>query len=749
MNNLFIVEKGMDGLGPELEPLLAESSLKKLLKVRARLEEMREGLGRVKALVRDLRTFSRLDEGQFETVDVVETIDAVLLLLKHKMSGRVLVEKHFVAERMLYCYAGRLHQVLMNLIANSVDAIAGPGNIIITTSQSTENFLISVRDTGAGIPEDIRSKIFDPFFTTKPVGQGTGLGLAISYGIMQDHGGSIEVESEVGVGTEFIVKIPLNLRLAGGKMKEKLLILDDESLILRSLEHLLEDEYEVFTATDPGAALELAREYDVAAVLCDDRMPCQNGHEFLRRVREISMATRVMMSGYADMNALTEAVNSGQIFAYIAKPWEPLHLMAQVGAAVRQFKLVQEIDQERGLLRALMENIPDLIYFKDCQSRFTRVNQAHARNLGAGDAAECIGKSNSDYFDSESASRWRLQEQEMINSRQPLVDQIERLKNPRGGLDWWSTTKVPMVDRNGQVYGIAGISRDITALKNGEELLREQSEHNRMILETANEAFIGMEPDGTITAWNSQAERTFGWSASEALGRRWCDMVIARSGREAHAQGMEHFLDTRGESRSHPLELMAVHRDGHEFVLGAAIWPVRVGGACSFNAFVRDISEQRRAEETRKREILLVQLLHKVTVAANRSLPLRAHRQDLSRSDLLLHRVAGGPCLLEGKRIAGRTVLDGNLASGRCSAGSPAPPRNQRSLAFGIRSGIPGSSSGFRTTRMDRRFDGSRTIPPDQHGDTRWTAIRIRFPDPCKGGNYWCSGVLFGSDGPA
>lgn len=116
--------------------------------------------------------------------------------------------------------------MLMNLVGNAVDAIVdaidknrsagkgvGEGIIVITTSQTPEAFLISVRDTGAGIPEAIRSKIFDPFFTTKPVGQGTGLGLAISYGILQDHGGSIEVRSEEGVGTEFIVKIPLNLEL--------------------------------------------------------------------------------------------------------------------------------------------------------------------------------------------------------------------------------------------------------------------------------------------------------------------------------------------------------------------------------------------------------------------------------------------------------------------------------------------------------------------------------------------------------
>jgi two-component system NtrC family sensor kinase len=105
----------------------------------------------------------------------------------------------------------------MNLIANAIDAIVGKGTITIATSSTPRDFVISVRDTGMGIPEANRGKIFDPFFTTKPVGQGTGLGLAISYGIVRDHGGSIEVHSTEGVGTEFIVKIPLNLELPRGQ----------------------------------------------------------------------------------------------------------------------------------------------------------------------------------------------------------------------------------------------------------------------------------------------------------------------------------------------------------------------------------------------------------------------------------------------------------------------------------------------------------------------------------------------------
>lgn len=213
LNNLFIVESSLGILYPEMEPRLSEASLVKLGKTRIRLGEMREGLDRVKALVLDLRTFSRLDEAEFKTVDVGETIDTVLLLMKHKMNGRVLVEKRCAGERTLNCYPGKLHQVLMNLIANAVDAIEGEGKIVIATSRTAHFFLISVRDSGAGIPEGIQSKIFDPFFTTKPLGQGTGLGLAISYGIVQDHGGSIEVKSERGVGSEFLIKIPVDLEL--------------------------------------------------------------------------------------------------------------------------------------------------------------------------------------------------------------------------------------------------------------------------------------------------------------------------------------------------------------------------------------------------------------------------------------------------------------------------------------------------------------------------------------------------------
>jgi PAS domain S-box-containing protein len=408
-------------------------------------------------------------------------------------------------------------------------------------------------------------------------------------------------------------------------MMEKLLILDDEALILTSLKHLFENDYETFQTTDAEAALRLAEEHDLAVILCDERMPGISGHEFLRRVKEFSRATRVVMSGYADMSALTDAVNGGQIFAYIAKPWEPLTLKAQVSAAVAHFKLVQEVEHERELLRALMENIPDPIYFKERESRFTGVNRAHARNLGINDSGECIGKSDADYFKSEDALRWRLQEEEIVRTGRPQLDQIERLSNARGELRWFSTTKVPMFDRSGRVSGIAGIARDFTALKNGEEMLREQNARYRLILDTAHDAFIGMDPDGSITAWNPQAELTFGWLAEEVMGSRWSDVAIAPAYREAHAHGVEHFLAAsrgplmRRAMSNRTLELVALHRDGHEFPVEATVWPVRFGEGYSFNAFVRDIRERRNAEKEREKEAALVQLLQSVAVAANES----------------------------------------------------------------------------------------------------------------------------------
>jgi two-component system NtrC family sensor kinase len=211
LNNLFTVESSFNQVISQIEPDLVTASIAKIEKIRTRLGGMRQGLERVKELVLKLRTFSRLDEGEFKTVDIHESIDSVLLFLQHQIKGRIEIEKHYGAVSKLACYAGGVNQVLMNLLANALYAIEGRGRIVITTTEVEGMFSISVCDTGKGIPEAIRHRIFEPFFTTKPLGQGTGLGLAISYGIVQAHRGTIEVRSKENVGTEFIIRLPMAL----------------------------------------------------------------------------------------------------------------------------------------------------------------------------------------------------------------------------------------------------------------------------------------------------------------------------------------------------------------------------------------------------------------------------------------------------------------------------------------------------------------------------------------------------------
>lgn len=209
INNIFIVQETLEKLAAAELPAEARA---KLGKMQLRIGDAHAGATRVKDLVTKLRTFSRLDEGAVKTIDIHESIESVLLFLRHKMEGRIEVERNYGDVQMLTCFAGELNQVLMNVIANAIDAIDGQGRIILTTAQQNGHFTIRVRDTGKGIREEIRNRIFEPFFTTKPIGQGTGLGLAISYGIVKAHHGLMEFSSKPGEGTEFTLKIPTSLK---------------------------------------------------------------------------------------------------------------------------------------------------------------------------------------------------------------------------------------------------------------------------------------------------------------------------------------------------------------------------------------------------------------------------------------------------------------------------------------------------------------------------------------------------------
>ena len=211
LSNVFSIQSWLGDVLLEAGDSLMPEARARLEKANARIVDTGQGLERVRELVVKLRTFSRLDEGEFKTIDVREAIESVLLFLRHKTSDRIEVVRDYGPTGELACFAGQLNQVLMNIVANAVDAIADDGTITVRTAIEDGDFLIAVKDSGCGIAREHVEHIFDPFFTTKPVGQGTGLGLAITYKIVQAHKGRVQVDSEPGKGTEIRVLIPTGL----------------------------------------------------------------------------------------------------------------------------------------------------------------------------------------------------------------------------------------------------------------------------------------------------------------------------------------------------------------------------------------------------------------------------------------------------------------------------------------------------------------------------------------------------------
>jgi signal transduction histidine kinase len=169
------------------------------------------GAERIRDIVQNLRLFSRLDEAEFKMVNLHDGIESTIRLLsQYYNSGHTTLERHYTDLPPVTCYAGQLNQVWMNLLTNAAQAIGSEGRVCVTTRRENDMAVVSISDTGKGIAPEHLKKIFDPFFTTKRVGEGTGLGLSITYGIIERHGGSINVESRPGEGTTFTVTLPIN-----------------------------------------------------------------------------------------------------------------------------------------------------------------------------------------------------------------------------------------------------------------------------------------------------------------------------------------------------------------------------------------------------------------------------------------------------------------------------------------------------------------------------------------------------------
>ncbi len=173
------------------------------------MDRSREGLKRIQKIVEDLRDFAHLEEADQKEVDINEGIAATVRIMRSLAEGRgVSLEVNLGPSSRIKCYPAKLNLVVQNLVSNSIDACRAGDKIVLRTCHADGIFEIEVADTGSGIDPSIRDKVFDPFFTTKPIGKGTGLGLSMSYGVVKEHGGTIEFESTPGQGARFVVRVP-------------------------------------------------------------------------------------------------------------------------------------------------------------------------------------------------------------------------------------------------------------------------------------------------------------------------------------------------------------------------------------------------------------------------------------------------------------------------------------------------------------------------------------------------------------
>ena len=285
----------------------------------AAIDEARHGAGRVRHIVRGLKTYARSEGEATGPVSLRAALDGAIDMAGHEVRRRAQLVTRLGPVPVVLGHEVRLSQVFLNLLVNAAQAI--PEGAVESNEVRVSAFtdgegraVVEVADSGAGIPPAVLERLFEPFFTTKPQGEGTGLGLSISRGLVEASGGRIEVESAVGRGSTFRVVLPPAPVAAAAATpaaapappalaRHRLLVVDDEPLVARALQRGLARDHEVVVETEARAALDrLVADDRFDAILCDLQMPGMTGPAFREALARRSPATAgkvIFMTGGA------------------------------------------------------------------------------------------------------------------------------------------------------------------------------------------------------------------------------------------------------------------------------------------------------------------------------------------------------------------------------------------------------------------------------------------------------------------
>lgn len=274
----------------------------------------------------------------------------------------------------------------------------------------------------------------------------------------------------------------------------------------------------------------------------------------------------------------------------------------------------QKLRQLEALFRSAFEDAPIGMAITAIDGTFLRVNEALCEILGRS-AEELASLTWADITHPEDRGAQEDYEDGALSGRGPFFRTEKRYLRPDGRTVWALLSRSLIRGAPGEPTAFISQVVDITDRRRVEARVREQEEETRRIIDTAQEAFVGMDAEGRIIEWNRRAERTFGWRRDEALGRTLAETIIPEQHRDAHRRGLERFLRT-GEANvlGRRLEYTALRRDGTEFPVELSIWAVPSGGGVRFHALVHDIADRKNAEQVLRRQKEELAALHETTL---------------------------------------------------------------------------------------------------------------------------------------
>jgi diguanylate cyclase (GGDEF)-like protein/PAS domain S-box-containing protein len=399
----------------------------------------------------------------------------------------------------------------------------------------------------------------------------------------------------------------------------RVLVVDDEPQILIALRDLLEPDFDVVSTDQPEKALRIAeQDPEMAVVLSDQRMPGMTGDELLARLEQHSSASRILCTGYADLQAVVRSVNEGKIFAYVTKPWDGADLRHKMQQAADHFRLNHELAYEKQLLADLMGGMPDAIFFKDAEQRYVRVNRAFLDAICRSNE-QVLGKCLSELVPGDAAVlQIEAREREVLADGIPRRDVLHH-RFEDGRLISSSTTRAAVRSPEGKVVGLVGVSQDISEMIRTQEALRVSEERLRLAFLASNSGLFD---------WNLETGETLYSATSAALAKIGASAVhdFADLERRVHPddlgplrEALNLHLDRREPLRG--LEIRALNDAGEYrwFELSAqAAWN-QAGKAVRLVGATADIT-QRKEQRSRLARLDYLTLHDELT-----GLPNRAH----------------------------------------------------------------------------------------------------------------------------